>query len=413
MTIGKIIPLVLTSVLASIPVALPATFTLAAAVGARSLAALGILPTRLSAVDEAASIDVLCADKTGTLTCNELTVTAVRPSSGFDEAHVLGLAALASSDGGQDPVDAAIGAAAARNRAADLPKRTTFVPFDPATKMSEATAVDPSGAQLRVVKGAFTVIAGLTQPEPTAAAAATDLEANGFRVLAVAVGLPATLRIAGIIALSDPPRTDSVALITELLTLGVRTVMVTGDAPETAAIVAHAVGLEGTVRPPGPIPDHGRPEDFAVFAGVLPEDKYKLVKAFQEAGHTVGMCGDGAQNFSRAMRKGCKVVSATALGPNCFSRRPASSLAKPVAAFVGNGAWTSGTDAEAISDPFKKAGRERLVTPLNKLMNAVAIPILLGHLPTATAWACTVLAFAVFHSCGSRKYVSLVTGGTL
>jgi H+-transporting ATPase len=105
-------------------VALPATFTLAAALGARALAQLGVLPTRLSAVDEAASIDVLCADKTGTLTQNELTVTAVHAMPGFDESHVLGWAALASSDGGQDPVDAAIRAAAAKKVASELPKLT-------------------------------------------------------------------------------------------------------------------------------------------------------------------------------------------------------------------------------------------------------------------------------------------------
>ena len=105
MPVGEIIPLVLTGILASIPVALPATFTLAAALGARALAKVGVLPTRLSAVDEAASIDVLCVDKTGTLTQNSLTVTAVNPMRGFDESHVLGVAALASSDGGQDPVD--------------------------------------------------------------------------------------------------------------------------------------------------------------------------------------------------------------------------------------------------------------------------------------------------------------------
>jgi H+-transporting ATPase len=96
---NEIIPLVLTTVLASIPVALPATFTLAAALGAKALAKLGVLPTRLSAVDEAASIEVLCSDKTGTLTENELTVTAVYAMPGFDESHVLGIAALASSDG--------------------------------------------------------------------------------------------------------------------------------------------------------------------------------------------------------------------------------------------------------------------------------------------------------------------------
>ena len=103
MPVNEIIPLVLTAILASIPVALPATFTLAAALGARSLASQGVLPTRLSAVDEAASIDMLCADKTGTLTRNQLSVTSVHPLPGFDESHVLTMAALASSDGGQDP----------------------------------------------------------------------------------------------------------------------------------------------------------------------------------------------------------------------------------------------------------------------------------------------------------------------
>ena len=161
MPLAEIIPLVLTAVLASIPVALPATFTLASALGARALAKLGVLPTRLSAVDEAASMDVLCADKTGTLTHNALTVTTVRPMPGFDEAHVLALAALASSDGGQDPVDAAIRAAAAGKAVSDAPKLIKFVPFDPATKMSEATATDPGGGTQRIVKGAFAVVIGL------------------------------------------------------------------------------------------------------------------------------------------------------------------------------------------------------------------------------------------------------------
>lgn len=310
---AQIIPLVLTAVLASIPVALPATFTLAAAVGAQALAKLGVLPTRLSAVDEAATMDVLCADKTGTLTNNELRVTQVRPMPGFDEARVLGLASLASSDGGQDPVDGAIRAAARPDGAAPSPKLIRFVPFDPATKMSEATVTDPAGATQRVVKGAFAAVVGLTHPPPDALAAANDLEAQGFRVLAVAVGAPASMKLAGIIALSDPPRTDSAALIAELHTLGVRTVMVTGDAPATAAIVARAVGLEGAVSPPGNIPDRVRAEDFAVFAGVLPEGKYQLVQAFQRAGHTVGMCGDGA-NDAPALRQaqmGIAVSTAT------------------------------------------------------------------------------------------------------
>ena len=313
MPVAEIIPLILTAVLASIPVALPATFTLASALGARALARQGVLPTRLSAVDEAASIDVLCADKTGTLTRNQLSVTSVHPLSGFDESHILTMAALASSDGGQDPVDAAIRAAAAKKVSANPPKLSHFTPFDPATKMSEATAKDSSLGTLRIVKGAFTVVVTIAAPSLTAAAAATELEGKGFRVLAVAAGPPAAMQLMGLIALSDPAREDSAELVTQLKTLGVRMVMVTGDAPATAAIVAHAVGLDGPVCPLGPIPGDVRPESFAVFAGVLPEDKFKLVKAFQKNGNIVGMCGDGA-NDAPALRQaqmGIAVSTAT------------------------------------------------------------------------------------------------------
>jgi H+-transporting ATPase len=163
------------------------------------------------------------------------------------------------------------------------------------------------------VKGAFAAISGLAQPSPAAAAMAKELEEQGFRVLAVAAGPPTAMKLVGFIALSDPPRADSAALISELHGLGVRTLMVTGDAPATAAIVAHAVGLQGTVCPPGPIPDDVQPGAFAVFAGVLPEDKYKLVKAFQQHGHIVGMCGDGA-NDAPALRQaqiGIAVSTAT------------------------------------------------------------------------------------------------------
>jgi H+-transporting ATPase len=313
MPVGEIIPLVLTAVLASIPVALPATFTLAAALGAKALARLGVLPTRLSAVDEAATLDVLCTDKTGTLTRNELALTAVHPEPGFDEASVLAMAALTSSDGGQDPVDTAIRAASAKANTANPLKLTKFVPFDPATKMSEATAVDANGGTLRVVKGAFAEVVKLIEAAPTAAATAHELEEKGYRVLAVAVGTPAPMRLAGLIALSDPPRADAAELIKELHTLGVRTVMVTGDAPATAAIIARAVGLDGAICPPGPIPERVHAKDFAVFAGVLPEDKYRLVQAYQKGGHTVGMCGDGA-NDAPALRQaqmGIAVSTAT------------------------------------------------------------------------------------------------------
>jgi len=240
-------------------------------------------------------------------------VTSVHPMPGYDEARVLTLAALASSDGGQDPVDGAIRAAAAHNSASDTPKIIKFVPFDPATKMSEATVGDSVGTAQRVVKGAFAAVVLLAQPPPAAVVAAKDLEGKGFRVLAVAIGPSNAMAFIGLIALSDPPRSDSAALVTELHELGVRTVMVTGDAPATAAIVAHAVGLDGSICPLGPIPDSVHPEQFSIFAGVLPEDKYKLVKAFQKGGHIVGMCGDGA-NDAPALRQaqiGIAVSTAT------------------------------------------------------------------------------------------------------
>jgi H+-transporting ATPase len=149
MPLSEIAPLVLVAVLSSIPVALPSMFTLAAAVGVRALSRRGVLPTSLSAVDEAAGIDILCADKTGTLTRNELAVMSVCPMTTYDEAHVLALAAL-SSDGGQDAVDAAIRSAAMRTPISDKPKLVTFLPFDPAMKRSEATVQQADGSVIRV-----------------------------------------------------------------------------------------------------------------------------------------------------------------------------------------------------------------------------------------------------------------------
>lgn len=309
----EIVSLVLTAVLASIPVALPATFTLAAALAARSLAARGVLSTRLSAVDEAAAMDVLCVDKTGTLTRNTLAVDKVVAAQGFDENGVLALASAASAEGGLDVVDNAVRAAAAARGVAGGPARRSFTPFDPETKTAEASLPTAAGTS-RVVKGAFAVVARLSETPAGLAAAAAELERGGLRVLGVATG-PAGggLQAVGLLALSDPPREDARALIAELRELGVAPVMVTGDAPETAAAVARAVGLEGAVLPPGPMPADVRPDSYSVIAGVRPEDKHRLVEAFQKVGHVVGMCGDGV-NDAPALRQaqiGLAVSTAT------------------------------------------------------------------------------------------------------
>ena len=313
MPVHAVVPLVLTAVLASIPIGLPATFAVASAVGARVLARQGVLVTRLSAVDEAASIDILCADKTGTLTCNQLAITAIRPFHGCTASHVLAMALCASAEAGQDPVEVAL-------RATTLPgppetplRTTSFTAFDPATKMSTAVAVDAQGRTLTVIKGAYAVVARLAPVTPEITQAVAALEAQGNRVLGIGAGPPGALVFLGLIALSDPPRADSRALIRQLDERGIRTVMLSGDAPATAAGVATAVGITGPVCPPRPLPAGLQPDTYGVYAGILPEDKFAIVTAFEGAGHKVGMCGDGA-NDAPALRQahmGIAVATAT------------------------------------------------------------------------------------------------------
>jgi H+-transporting ATPase len=325
---GETVPLVLTAVLASIPVALPATFTLASAVAARGLATLGVLPTRLSAVDEAASIDCLCIDKTGTLTQNQLALARVDPLAGGTREQVLLLANLASAQAGSDPVDQAIRAAASEPATPPAPSHSTspspspsppalrlisFTPFDPAAKMSSAQVVDAEHGERRIIKGAFAVVSRLAQADATALQRCQQLESQGYRVLAVAIGTRERMTLQGLLSLSDPPREDAPALISRLRALGICPVMLTGDAPTTAATVARLVGLTGTVFAGSELPVSLHPQEYAVFAGIAPEDKFHLVQALQRSGHMVGMCGDGA-NDAPALRQaqiGVAVSTAT------------------------------------------------------------------------------------------------------
>jgi H+-transporting ATPase len=311
---GDLIRLALTALLASIPVALPATFTLSAAFGAQTLARRGVLLTRLSAVHEAAAMDVLCADKTGTLTRNRLEVAEVTVMPGFNRERILALAALASSEADQDPIDAAIRAAGVKIMAPGATERLVrFVPFDPATKMSEAFVIGRDGKELRITKGAFETISRLAEVPADARRLVDDLAGQGNRVIAVAMGPPNSLRLVGLIAISDPPREDSADLIATLRDMGVRTVMVTGDSPVTAAAIASDVGIDGGVCPPEKLSGELSADAFGVFARVVPEEKYRLVKVLQSHGHVVGMCGDGT-NDAPAVRQaqiGVAVSSAT------------------------------------------------------------------------------------------------------
>lgn len=313
MTAMQIVPLVLAALLSAVPVAMPAVFTLAATVGARRLAQQGVLLARLPALQEAAMIDVLCVDKTGTLTENSLGVGQVVPlADGMSPAALLAQAAAASSTDGQDPVDTAIRIAASGQGAAPLTVRR-FTPFDPAAKLAEATVASAGAQDTRIAKGSPIAIAALAPFDARAQAAADALSSEGYRVLAVAAGAAREMAVSGLIGLSDPPRGDSAPLLGQLKTLGIVPVMVTGDTALTAATVARRIGLDGPVCPAGGIPEQVAPADYAVYAGVFPEDKFRLVRAFQRQGHAVGMCGDGA-NDAPALRQaqmGIAVASAT------------------------------------------------------------------------------------------------------
>ena len=313
MPASNLVQLALTALLASIPVALPATFTLSAALGARKFAERGVLLTRLSAAHETAAIDVLCSDKTGTLTRNVLEVAEVSAMPGFDRQQVLAFAALASSETDQDPIDAAVRAAASAANSVKTERLVRFVPFDPRTKKSEAFAVDGDGNELRIVKGALEVMDGSMEAPPDARRLKDDLEQQGKRVIAVAVGPRDALRLAGFIAINDPPREDSASLVAELRSMGVRTVMVTGDSTVTAAAIARQVGITGPVCPPECLSDDFSKDEFGVFARVAPEQKYRIVTTLQSHGHVVGMCGDGT-NDAPALRQahvGIAVSTAT------------------------------------------------------------------------------------------------------
>ncbi len=295
----EVLPLVMTILLASIPVALPATFTLAAALGSLELSKFGALVTRLSALHDIASMTVLCSDKTGTLTRNEATARTLRPMAGGSEESLLRAAWLASDPAGQDPVDGAmVRAATARGLAGNGSHRIEFKPFDPATKRAEAAYREGTGVR-RYAKGSPAVIARLCGLAESAwLPQEQELAARGQRVIGVATASDSPFAFAGLIGLEDAVREDSRAVVAAMQEAGVRVVMVTGDNALTARAVAEEVGIPPQLCPPDALHGDLGAETLkaSVFAGVFPEDKFKLVRAFQRQGAVVGMSGDGVND---------------------------------------------------------------------------------------------------------------------
>ncbi len=363
--LSDILPFCVMLLVASIPVALPATFTLASAVGTRELAGRGVLVSRLSAIEEAAAMDALATDKTGTLTRNELSVAVVKPVPPHSAQDVLRFAALASDEATQDPIDLAI----LRAAPGQIPKTADyaiqkFIPFEPSTKYSEAW-VKRSADVIRIVKGAPAAIAALIH---TASLPDEEhLAAEGYRVLAVAAGPEQAMTIAGFIALLDPPRDDSAALVASLHNLGIRVLMITGDGLATAQTVAAKVGIDGHSC----LPDRIRtdPQEAAtqcdVFAGVFPEDKFRLVEVLQGAGHTVGMTGDGV-NDAPALKQaevGIAVANAT-------------DVAKAAASIVLTKPGL--TDVVSAIETSRRIYQRMLTYTLNKIIKTIEIALFLS-----------------------------------
>ena len=324
----EMIPLMLVLLMSAVPVALPVMFTVSMAIGSAELAKRGVLVTRLSASEDAATMDVLCVDKTGTITMNQLAVTGVMPLENAKEADVLFAGALASQEANQDPIDLAFLAAAKAHHVFDgVPavKPVSFVPFDAKNRRTEAV-VEQNGQRLRVMKGAVRTVAeacGLQLPAIEALEARVSESAlKGYRTLAVARGPEAgASQLLGLVTLYDPPRPDAQQLIAKLHDLGVPVKMLTGDALAVAREIGQGVGLANIRRVADLKAADAQAGNQAVdllagadgLAEVYPEDKYLVVQQLQSAGHVVGMTGDGV-NDAPALRQaevGIAVSTAT------------------------------------------------------------------------------------------------------
>lgn len=289
--------------IASIPVALPAVLSVTMAVGARQLAHQEAVVSHLPAVEELGGIDLLCSDKTGTLTQNRLAVAARWTTPAMSDDELLVIAALASRAEDNDVIDLAVLAAAGQRPAARVEQ---FVPFDPVSKRTEALVRDADGQTFRVSKGAPQVIAALCDGDGATTQVDDVVErfaTHGYRSLGVArTDGDGSWRLIGVLGLADPPRDDSAATITAAKELGIDVKMVTGDQVAIGREIARQVGLGEQILDAAILntADDGdlaaRVEATDGFAQVFPEHKYRIVQLLQARGHIVGMTGDGVND---------------------------------------------------------------------------------------------------------------------
>ncbi len=292
----------------AVPVALPAVLTIVQAVGAMELVRKGVLVTRLDSMEDAASLDVLCLDKTGTLTMNQLVVIEVIPYAGHKVQDVLAMAALTAKPESKDSIDVAVRerAEAARIDSSEY-RQISVTPFEPATKRSEAL-IQAGGNSFRAIKGAAQVVLSRCTDNAVVKAAGEMVETlsrKGSRTLAVARSRSADaddFELVGLLALADPPRPEAKQMIEEARNLGVKPIMVTGDNIAISRQIALELGIGDRVMRMGELTAAREAEQLQIVQGcdvlaeVYPEDKYRIVKLLQAYGHTSGMTGDGVND---------------------------------------------------------------------------------------------------------------------
>ncbi|MBT8159526.1 MULTISPECIES: plasma-membrane proton-efflux P-type ATPase [Arthrobacter] len=307
---------------AAIPVAMPTVLSVTMAVGARLLARKQAVVTRLVAIEELAGVDVLCADKTGTLTQNALTLGEPFTVGNVTGEQLILAAALASRADNDDPIDLAVLGAIPDKKALEPYRVTHFQPFDPIGKRTEATVTAADGTTFTVTKGAPQVILALpaNTAQITSAVDATvnDFASRGFRALGVArADQDGGWAFLGVLPLFDPPREDAASTIATAGRMGVTVKMVTGDALAIAKETAGKVGLGTGILDAAGLGDVKKVETPAVaesietadgFAQVFPEHKYHIVDVLQKRGHIVGMTGDGVNDAPALKKADCAIA---------------------------------------------------------------------------------------------------------
>jgi len=311
---------------AAIPVAMPTVLSVTMAVGARLLARKQAIVSRLVAIEELAGVDVLCADKTGTLTQNKLTLGDPFSVNNIPAAQIILSAALASRIENNDTIDLAVLGGLKDKDALKDYQVVHFLPFDPVHKRTEATVKGKDGKTFKVSKGAPQVVLALSanarSVKAVADKAVNDFAARGFRSLGVARAEgDGPWQFLGVLPMFDPPREDAKTTIATALTMGVKIKMVTGDQLAIAKEMAKTLGMGTNILDASLLGDSKKQESAAVvesiekadgFAEVFPEHKFHIVDVLQKHNHIVGMTGDGVNDAPALKKADCGIAVSSA-----------------------------------------------------------------------------------------------------